>query len=434
MHPLQKQFHHFIRDHRLITEGDNVLLAVSGGVDSMVMLELFKHADVRFAVAHCNFGLRGSASDGDEAFVVAWAKNHGIPCHVKHIDLMGASIQLTAREKRYEWFRELMREKGYTKLATAHHLNDSLETTLLNLVRGTGLPGLKGIPVTHATIIRPLLFASKRQLVDFAKEVGLEWREDFSNQKTDYNRNKVRKEVVPKLEELNPSLLDTHRDTKERISLSADFIAKKAGEVMKLHFDIKRRELALNWLTDPSDLILLNELLSAYGFNYRTVKEIHQAIGKPGKRFESATHHVIMDRSSLFIQEGKKEEPSNDFTITDEGRYSFRQQHWIVEYVREEMQSLDQGDNIACLDAASVRFPITIRTWKKGDAFVPLGMKGNKKVSDFLIDQKVPVALKEEVLVVEMGGEIAWLVGYRISAHFKVRNKQKVFWIVVEDS
>lgn len=418
----------------MFEKGEQILLAVSGGVDSIVMAELFRSAEIPLAIAHCNFGLRGTESDLDEAFVTAWAKKYAIRFHVKKVEIKGKSIQIEARDKRYEWFRQLVKENGYSRIATAHHLDDSLETTLLNLARGTGIRGLRGIPTRSEGIIRPLLFATKKQILGFAKDMMLDWREDLSNHKTDYARNKVRLEVTPKLQELNPKLMETYQDTKERMDLATAFIEKRSQEVMKTHFDSKTGELALSWMEDQSDLVLLSEILSHYGFNYPTVKEIFETKGNSGKRFPTEQYEVLMDRTSLFIIERSVVKASNELIIEGEGTYQVGETKLTVERRPGLPKMLDQGTGVALLNADKVYFPIIIRPWRQGDTFIPLGMKGRKKVSDFLINEKVPLAIKKYIRVLEISDEIAWVVGYRVSEVFKVSDRSATIWrIKTED-
>lgn len=419
MHPLQKRFQNYIEEFQLVESSDKVLLAVSGGLDSVVMMDLFHDAGIPIGVAHCNFGLRGADSDHDERFVIDKTQERDIDCYVKSIDLGGESIQLAAREKRYQWFDELSRVHSYTKIATAHHLDDSLETTLLNLVRGTGLEGLKGISNKRDNIIRPLLFATKEELMNYAEDQGLEWREDASNQKSDYDRNKIRLKVLPLLKELNPSLLKTYANSKERFQHAQSIVEKEISRVRRDHFNDKEQMLDLSWVEEPKDLILLSSILSEFGVNYTTAKEIFDSIGDSGKQFPVDDLTIIMDREGLFITKDVERDIEN-VEIMQWGTHQWGDLRFKIESVELGSQSLNQGKNVALLDVKKVGLPLTIRAWKNADRFQPLGMKGSKKVSDFLIDNKVPLAHKDRIAVVEQDSEILWLAGYRISEKFKV--------------
>lgn len=419
MHPLQKRFHDFIQENNLIEKGEETLLAVSGGLDSMVMLHLFIAAGFEVVVAHCNFGLRGEESDGDERLVVDYTRKAGIRCFVKKVSITEGSIQLQARTARYSWFESLKTEEGLGKIATAHHLDDSLETSLLNLVRGTGVSGLAGIPVKNKSIVRPLLFATKEELKQYAQEVKLEWREDSSNQKVDYQRNKLRHKVIPTLRELNPSLVQTYASTKARLAATRYFLTEKVDQIKEDFFNEELHEFDLSWISAEHDLLILSEVLAGYGFNYATVKDIFKAIGESGKVFPSNTgFSAYMDRSKLFLKQ--EEVTTTHLAVPSEGKYHSGGLVFDVVLKSANGVILDQGPDVAIFDSGELTFPLLIRSWKEGDRFQPLGMKGTKKVSDFLVDEKIPLAKKEEVLVVESGGQIAWVVGMRISSLFKV--------------
>lgn len=423
MHSLQKQFQKFVESHQLIATGDRTLVAVSGGVDSMVLVNLLKSLNYRFAIAHCNFQLRGIESDDDEQFVRDWAKENEIECHVKKVDVEG-SIQLAARELRYNWFDELMKENGYTLLATAHHLDDSLETVLLNLVRGTGIKGLTGIAPRKDHLIRPLQFAAKKDLKEFAKNNGVSWREDRSNTSDDYDRNFIRNQVVPKLEELNPSLNKTFELTRERLQLTEALIEKKVEKVCEeyLVWNQGVGMLRLDWLQDESDLILLNHLLSAYGFNYVTIKEIFEARAQSGKEFSSNNYCVTTDREQLIITE-TGDLAKLAFELPGPGSYSFSNLHFDVEEVLFEQFSDDPL--VAYFHQDQLKFPLKVRNWNQGDVFKPLGLGGAKKVSDLLIDRKVPVPLKKKVMVLESDETIAWVIGKQQADDFKLAQGDK---------
>ncbi|WP_420318141.1 tRNA lysidine(34) synthetase TilS [Ekhidna sp.] len=418
MHSLQKQFHDFIHSKHLINGGEKILLAVSGGVDSMVLSDLFLKEGFEIAIAHCNFGLRGEESNGDEVFVLDWADKNGINCFVKAFDLAG-SIQLEARNVRYQWFNELLLENGLDKIATAHHLNDSLETVLNNLARGTGVKGLAGIPIQNEKVIRPLLFATKKEIHDYAMDVGIDWREDSSNETDDYDRNHIRHHVIPELEKVNPSILNSFILTQERITHASHIVSERVQAVKKqfLLEDNGGFRLELNWISAPSDELILADLLTEFGVNYTTSKEIFEARGKSGKSFIGEGWFLTMDRSELFIDKGESE--NVDLLIQEEGEYVVGTKKLVVEIVSSDQINFG-NENEAFLNHDKIKFPLSLRNWKEGDRFQPLGMRGMKKISDFFIDLKIPQNRKKEVLILEAGDEIAWVVGYRISESFKL--------------
>ena len=425
MQSLQKQFHDFILTHHLVKKGEKVLLAVSGGLDSMVMANLFLKEGIDFSIAHCNYGLRGEESDADEAFVMKWADQNAINCFVKAFDIGNGSVQLEARNARYEWFNELAGEQHFHKIATAHHLNDTLETILINLTRGTGIKGISGISVKNANVIRPLLFADRMRLHDYAMDHDLSWREDSSNNKTDYDRNHLRHNVVPELLKLNPSLFKTLGATVERLTYATEIVGKEV-EIIKSRYLNKVNkgfELNIGWVGRSSDLLILNELLAPFGVNYSTAKEIFEAIGKSGKSFPTGEWMITMDRDAIYIDPDKAVE-ENEVIIASEGTYFFNGGKVAVELC--EKDSVRFGDtNAEYFDAEKLSFPFQIRFWQEGDKFQPLGMKGLKKVSDFLIDEKVPIARKKNTAVLERKEQIAWVIGMRISEKFKIRENSK---------
>lgn len=436
MHSLQKQFHEFVLTQELIRDGDHVLLAVSGGVDSMVMAELFLNDRWNFSIAHCNFNLRGQESDGDQLFVEEWARNNQIKIHSKQFDLGEGSVQLNARNARYNWFNELLKSEGYSCVATAHHLNDSLETALLNLVRGTGTKGVSGIKAKSDSIIRPLMFATREQLLNYAQDQKIKWREDSSNAKTDYDRNLLRSEVLPVLEKLNPSLAETFKNTSERLQLSTEFIQEKVEEV-KAKYQVEKGsmiELKLDWVAKKTDLLILSEVLSDFGFNYVTCKEIFEAIGKSGKRFTSMDWELSMDRNSLFIKSNELKEESEQL-VSSAGEYNYDWGTLAISTCSQEDVDFGGNGSVSFVDSDSLEFPLKVRKWNEGDRFQPLGMNGSKKISDYLIDNKIPLAVKNQVRVLLSRDEIVWVIGHQISDLFKITDQtQKVLRLAINAS
>ncbi len=426
MYSLQKQFHDFIKQHDLLRKGENVLVAVSGGLDSIVLADLFLKSEWHVAVAHCNYGLRGKESDEDESFVKKWAKKNRTEVYTRKFNLGEGSAQLNARYARYDWFNELCVENGYEKISTAHHLNDSLETILINLTRGTGIKGVAGIQPLSGNVIRPLLSVSKNQLKGFALENGLHWREDSSNLKTDYDRNMLRLEVIPKLQELHPSLVETFRNTIERLRMSNDIIQREVDQIRETQQVTKSEyvELKLGWIERASHLVILSEILSGYGLNYATSKKIFESMGKPGKVFFSKAYEISMGRKSLFIRSNEVRR-SAEIEIKKTGIFSYEEKTLELDVVEREEVTFERSTEIGYFDFDKMVFPIKIRRWKEGDRFKPLGLNGSKKISDYLIDKKVPVALKENISVLISEGEIAWLIGHQISDGFKITDKTK---------
>ena len=428
----------YIAEKELFSENDKILLAVSGGIDSVVMLRLFAEAKLPFAVAHCNFGLRAEESDADEKFVRKLARKANAPCYVRHFETEQfaedhkLSIQMAARELRYNWFEELAVSEGYAYIALAHQQNDLLETMLLNLTRGTGIAGLHGIAPKRGKFIRPLLFADKDEIFEFVTAKQIIWREDSSNASTKYARNKIRHELIPPLQELNPNLTQTIRQTAEKIGAVERFFYAAVSELREkaLHPEGADWLVAMEPVMASSEPpLFLSELLSPWGFSYvqaREVVQVYQQEGTvSGKVFDSPTHRLNIDRRQLLIspkdlQEYQSLEFGEEDSPVEYGKISLE-----LDTKEAEGYPIKADPMLAALDKDKLSFPLKIRKWKPGDWFCPLGMNKKKKLSDFMIDQKIPLNLKERVLVVCSGDSIAWILGYRIDDRFKLTDKSR---------
>ena len=428
-----EKFLDYISEKELFTNEDKILLAISGGIDSVVMAKLFRDAGINHGIAHCNFGLRGEESDSDEKFVRKLARKADAPCYVKNFNTEQfaedhkVSIQMAARELRYNWFEELAAAEGYSYIALAHHQNDLLETMLLNLSRGTGIAGLHGIAPKRGKFIRPLLFADKEDIFAFVTKKQLTWREDSSNASTKYQRNKIRQEVVPVLEELNPNLSQTIRQTAEKISAVERFFLQ---EVEKMRSTVIRQE-GRDWILDLNPLLegseptlFLSQLIDKWGFSYSQAKEIiaiyKQEGTTSGKIFESNTHRLNTDRNQLIISPKDLQEYQDLEIIENEQKASYGAWAFTFNSLKAEGYPIKGDKNLAALDKDKLEFPLKLRNWKHGDWFCPLGMKQKKKLSDFMIDEKIPLNLKERVLVLTSGDSIVWVVGHRIDNRYKI--------------
>lgn len=421
---------------------DKILLAVSGGLDSMVMLHLLKDAGFALGVAHCNFQLRGDASNEDEAFVAETCRQFNIPFHLKRFDTeafarqSAVSIQMAARDLRYNFFQQTIVKFGYDHVATAHHFNDVIESVFLNLVRGTGMDGLRGIAVKKQNIIRPMMFATREMIHTFAMEQGIRWRDDATNDTDDYRRNFLRNQVLPKLKEMNPAFVDGFRETHERLLGARAFAEAFIDEVRSSAMETRRDHTVTLEIAAiqkaPHSAVLLWELIKHLGFRYDQCKKI-TADHQPGKLFFSDTHQLVVDRS-LYIIEGKQQ---RDFVtqLIQEGqqRAGSPPQCLTLREIPADKFALKNDAQLAQLDAGLLQFPLTWRRWQSGDYFVPLGLRAEKKVSDFLIDLKMPFNAKADVTVLESAGEIVWIVGFRISDRFKITDETKTV-LVVENS
>jgi tRNA(Ile)-lysidine synthase len=425
-------FQDFITDNDLFDVDDRIMLAVSGGLDSMVMLTLFQESRYKFAVAHCNFQLRGGDSDEDQQFVKEFCGHAGIPCFSKRFDTknyaaeLGISLQMAARELRYEWFNELLEVEKYHWLATAHHLNDNIETVLFRWTQGAGLDQLRGIPVKNEKVVRPLLFATRERLNAYAKEKKVKWREDASNAMSDYHRNFIRHHVIPKLKEINPSLEDTFVHSLAKASGAFELMQRGLGQ---LKDDLTSTD-GSKFMIDTNLLLLLQnpefvcyEWLKRYDFDWDRCSQLVRALGgQSGKTFYSPTHQAVIDREHIIVT--AREEWQKEILIED-GQDKAALGPWVLTVGKGDGKKLFDRPEGASIDMDRVKFPLTWRKWKRGDVFFPLGLGHRKKLSDYLVDEKVSMADKSVVTVLETGGEIAWVVGHRLDDRFKVTSKTK---------
>jgi tRNA(Ile)-lysidine synthase len=431
-----------IKEKKLLMTRGKVLLAVSGGIDSMVMLYLFEKSGFDYGIVHCNFQLRGDESDQDEEFVKKQVLIHGVTSFFKRFDteeyaqINGISIEMAARDLRYEYFEKIRIEHQYDFIATAHHSDDLIETFFLNLSRKTGIKGLTGIKDKSGKIIRPLLFASRDEIEKFASENYIEFREDSTNSEVFYQRNFLRHRILPLFSELNPSF-------KKNILASIENL-KDAEAVYSGYFEVEIQKVVHNatysQVIDIEKLrksehpkILLLEILTAFNFNPSVTEEVFQSLeGEPGKQFYSKTHRLIKDREKLFVSEISEKE-NRIFYIEAGDIELFAPFRINIEKLPGKDFKIRKEKNIACLDFEKLEFPLLIRKWQQGDYFQPLGMTGFKKVSDFLIDEKIPVHEKENTWLLCSGNKIVWIIGHRIDNRFKVRPETKnIFKIEIQ--
>lgn len=437
-----ENFLRFVEENQLFDKEEKILLAVSGGIDSVVMAALFDKAGFNFGIAHCNFALRGEESDADENFVKKIARRYKVDFYVNYFETKafaeaeGISTQMAARYLRYEWFENLRKKEGYAYIATAHHQNDTMETVLYNLTKGTGISGLHGILPKNGLIIRPMMFAAKEMIQDYVATYQLAWREDSSNESTKYSRNLIRHEVIPSLKQINPDLENTVQHTVERVRAVEHLFEQKVKEVKREILKDSNQEVFLDIakiraLSEAE--IILFELLKPYNFNYIQAREIVSRLDQgSGKVFVSPTHRLNIDRTLLIITpKALKSFQSREVNITDP---EFENEFFKLgfEIVDNIDYKLSKDKNNAALDFDRLKFPLKIRKWKEGDWFCPLGMSRRKKLSDFMIDEKIPLTLKERVFVMTSGDSIVWVIGHRIDDRFKINPKTKrIFQIAI---
>jgi tRNA(Ile)-lysidine synthase len=427
---MNKQFKSYISAKDLCQPGDRILLAVSGGIDSVVMTHLFKEAGYDCAVAHCNFQLRGEESDMDEAFVRSLAGALDIPVYVKKFDVEavmnehGISLQMAARELRYKWFEELLTKYSMDRVATAHNKNDAVETFFLNLSRGSGIRGLKGISPRRGKIIRPILFASRSQIATFQQARGIEFREDSSNLETKYQRNKIRHDILPVMEQINPGFLEIMYGNMERLEEVYEIYNHHIQQVRMEIFEEKPGKTVIDTgklraLTPLSTW--LYELFSPYGFTRSQCEGIRKIMDSgSGRQSISTTHRLFKDREKMILVPAESESFER-YYLDDPGKQSYLPFPMDMEVLeRSDLEAIPDDPLVACLDLDTIQFPLTIRRWMHGDYFYPLGMEQIKKLSDFFVDKKVPVPEKERIWIMASGKKIVWVMGYRIDNRFRV--------------
>lgn len=423
---LSAPFLDFIDKERLFEKDDYLLLAISGGLDSVVLAYLLKHNGYDFALAHMNFQLRGEDSNDDEQFVEDLAEKLKVKIFTKRVEIPKdhGSTQILARELRYKWFKELMKNYSFNKLVTAHHANDLLETALLNLSRGTGIKGIRSILPLQHNIARPLLFAGKGQLEQFAKENAIEWREDASNASDHYTRNKIRHHVIPQLMAINPNLIVGFQHTALRIRAAEEAWNEKLESTAEQYFRYLEEHIEIDKsiFQKQHSLIYLSELLSEYGFGLVQLQSFD--FNRVGAQLLGSEYILSVDREVLFVTEIKDGDFFSFFPKLinlEEGslKTPFGSLEWnFVEYPEV---NFNQDAKVAYIDYELLNTPLEIDIWREGDKIQPIGMKGKKKISDILIDQKVPLHQKEQSMVLKSNQEIVWVVGYKFSDVFKIK-------------
>ncbi len=418
-----------------VSLSSRLLLTVSGGMDSMVMLDVILKAGYSCEVAHCNFNLRGSESDGDALLVKEECDRRSVVCHEKSFDTKGyaaqngISIEMAARDLRYEWFYSLLEELTLDVIVTAHHGDDAIETFFLNLVRGTGIKGLSGMKAVNGKVVRPFLNFARADIEKYCKENSLAYRHDSSNDEVKYLRNKVRHEILPLFKEMNPSFFTTMEGNLKRLAEVESLLEDEVKQV-RSSFVVEEQGRVLIPISKiaehPQKSSVLFELLRPYGFNSNVIGDIIKTIsGIPGKQFYSPTHRLIRDRYNFILFE--------DRDVSDDEHYINSEVEAIDKPISLKIKTFSKPDDysfstdsaIAHFDAEKIDFPLVLRRWRKGDFFRPLGMNGFKKLSDFFIDQKLSIADKESVWLLQSGEDIVWVVGMRMDDRFKISNRTK---------
>jgi len=429
-----------ITTKKLFEPKQKVLLAVSGGIDSMVMLYLFEKSGFDYGIVHCNFQLRGDESDSDEEFVKRQVLIHGVPSYFKrfdteeHAQINGISIEMAARELRYEYFEKIRAEHNYDFIATAHHSDDLIETFFLNLSRKTGIKGLTGIKDKSGRIIRPMLFTGRTDIEQFASGNYIDFREDSTNSEVVYQRNFLRHKILPLFSNLNPSfkknILASIENLKDAKAVYSGYFETAMKNVVK-SAKISQISNIKKLLNSPHPRLLLLEILSEFNFNPPVIDEVFQSLdSESGKQFFSKTHRLVKDREMLFVSLVEEKE-NKIFYIEHDDIELFEPFDIKIEKLPGKDFKIRKEQNIACLDSQKLDFPLLIRKWQLGDYFQPFGMTDFKKISDFFIDEKIPVHEKEKIWLLCSGEKIVWVMGHRIDNRFRI-DKNTISVIKIE--
>lgn len=427
---IQHRIAQYIQREHLFGQGDNLLVALSGGADSVALLRLLHAQGYMCQAAHCNFHLRGEESDKDEEFVRNLCQQLNVPLHIAHFDTTQyatdnkISIEMAARQLRYTWFAQVQETSGAVAIAVGHHKDDSVETLLLNLIRGTGINGLRGIQPKNGYIVRPLLCATRQEIIDYLQHINQSYVTDSSNAEDEYTRNKIRLYLLPLMQQINPSVKESIIDTSNYLTQAALLYNKGVN-------DGKQRVLTKegihinSLLNEPSPQALLFEIVHPLGFNSAQIESIFSSLQKQaGKQFVSKDCRIIKDREWLLIDKlGDKE---------NENTPPFRLEREEIEYTPDFI--IPREKSVACFDAEMLNGTLTLRKWQAGDTFSPLGMQGSKLVSDYLTDRKFSLAQKEQQWVLCCDAQIVWVVGERTDNRYRItQNTQRIIKMIRVD-
>lgn len=421
----------YIESERLLRPGSRVLVGLSGGMDSMVLIDVLARLGYHCIAAHCNFHLRGAESDRDARFVKEWCEDAGIPLVSvdfntrRHAADNKLSIEMAARELRYDWFEAVRREQEAEAVAVAHHRDDSVETVLLNLIRGTGIKGMSGIPARNRHVVRPLLHVSRSEIEEYVAKRNIPHVVDSTNREDIYVRNAIRLNIIPALETINPKVKEAIHRTSLHLAEAEKVYDRSIRESIDMLFgdnriDIRRlRETA-------SPRAVLFEILSPLGFDPSTIRAVYQSMeGEPGRQFHAGPYRLIKDREFFILDQPREGVPEPAEYLVDEGVNEIRSPLHLTLRVENTPVKIRKERRYLYMDADKVAFPLLLRKWRQGDWFIPFGMKGRKKLSDFFTDIKLSIKEKEEAWVLLSGDDIAWVVGERADDRFRVTGETK---------
>ena len=411
-----------------------LLVAVSGGPDSVVLLDALHREGFFVVIAHCNFHLRGDASNEDAEFVKSLAAKYQVPyCLIdfdteKVAEERKISIEMAARDLRYEWFEQMATEYNCDLIAVAHNADDTVETFFLNLTRGSGLQGLSGMAQLRGKIVRPLLKVSRKQIMEYIAEYNLQYRIDATNLETIYTRNKIRHNLIPQFEEINPSFLNTMANNMRFIASAQSIVETYAAEAYKKVVKIENERIifdlkALKQCQGIDTLLFI--WLTPHGFSSDVIMQLYHSLfdNLSGKQFFSPTHRIVLERESIELELIQSKDAIHCVFIGQEETLLESPVHLEIKEVDIADFELIKSANVACFDADKLQYPLILRRWQQGDWFIPFGMKGRKKISDFFVDKKFSTIEKEQLWLLTSGDDIVWVVGHRVDARYAVTDK-----------
>jgi len=430
-----EQFLKFIHKENLFLSSQRILLAVSGGADSMLMMHFFVNSGFQVAVAHCNFALRGEESDKEEEFVLETCDSRNITCYSRRFNTEeyalqeGISIEMAARDLRYQWFNQLMDQHHFDYLATAHHQDDVIETFVINLSRGSGIKGLSGIQPKSGRIIRPMLFTNHTEIVDYCTQMGIDYRTDSSNLETIYKRNLIRHQVLPLLETVNPAFRKNTLKTIANLHETGILFQQRISEIRASVFSEDQHGAMIH-----IDKLLINcplrtvlfELLRPFGFHADQIDDIIESLNKEsGRKFFSNHFRLVKDREYLLISPFKSSQEQTFYIDEDCNQISIPIRLTLEKMDKTADFRFSTKAHMVDIDLDQLTFPLILRHWHEGEYFQPLGMKGLKKLSDFFIDEKYSIPEKENAWILASGDHLIWIVGKRMDDRYKISPQTK---------
>jgi tRNA(Ile)-lysidine synthase len=428
----------YIDKHCLLKPKSKVIVGLSGGADSVTLLHILHRLDYTCFAAHCNFHLREEESDRDEQFAASFADSLNVSFFKQDFDTQsiakkrGISIEMAARDLRYQWFSELQENQRADAIAVAHHKDDSIETLLLNLIRGTGIKGLTGIQPRIGCLVRPLLCVSRKEILQYVEKENLSFITDSSNKQDDLIRNKIRLQVIPLLETINPSVREAIVQTMDNLNETLKIYDAEIEKAIQAVYNQKKGNISIPLLkTFPSPESILFELLKNYGFGKEVIREIYHSMdSQAGKTFYAPEHYIVKDRNEFFLSPIIRKEKKEYLIQVNDVSLEFPVRMEISLQVNDASAEIDKNSDIACLDYDKLHFPLTLRRWKIGDKFIPLGMNSFQKLSDFFTNRKFSKIQKEKTWILTSGKEIVWVVNHRLDERFKVKEYKKNRYIL----